>query len=177
MYFYAYYPQIEHGVGMLRNLQDEFDYALEELEESGGLKLAAPRRVTVPTGECGFGFIQNLLDGLRRKCHNLTVDLIPVHNDFFGGTVNVTGLLTGQDVVKNLKGRELGDEVLLSGSMMKAGEDIFLDDMTREQLEEELGVPVLRVGNTGEAFVKALLGLPAPETAGYNPYEGAWEHG
>ncbi len=175
--FYEDFPQIENGVGMLRNLQDEFDWALEELEEDGGLELTAPRRVTVPTGECGFTFLDHLLDGLRQKCHNLTIDMFPVRNDFFGGTVNVTGLLTGQDLLKALKSRLLGDEVLLSGSMMKAGEDIFLDDMTREQLEAELGVPVIRTGNTGEAFLKAILGLPAPETTGYNPYEGSWEHG
>lgn len=175
--FYEDFPQIENGVGMLRNLQDEFDWAMEELEEAGGLKLEAPRRVTIPTGEGAFPFLNNLLDGLRGKCHNLTIDLFPVHNDFFGGSVNVTGLLTGGDLLKNLRGRPLGDEVLLSGSMMKAGEDIFLDDMTREGLEAELGVPVIRTGNTGEALLNAILGLPAPETPGYNPYEGAWEHG
>ncbi len=174
--YYEDFPQIENGVGMLRNLQDEFDWAMEDGEINEGACPAA-RKVTIPTGEGGFAFLDSVLDGLRKKCHNLTVDLIPVHNDFFGGTVNVTGLLTGQDIVKNLKGRELGDEVLLSGSMMKAGEDVFLDDMTREELEKALGVPVVRVGNTGEALLNAILGLPAPETAGYNPYESAWEHG
>lgn len=174
--FYEDFPQIENGVGMLRNMQDEFDWAMEEknVDESA---CPRPRKVTIPTGEGVYPFLNSLLDGLRQKCHNLTIDLFPVHNDFFGGTVNVTGLLTGRDLLKALKVRKLGDEVLLSGSMMKAGEDIFLDDMTREQLEAELGVPVKRTGPTGEALLAAILGWPAPETPGYNPYEGAWEHG
>ena len=145
--FYEDFPQIENGVGMLRNLQDEFDWALEDLELPD-----IPRRVTIPTGECGFQFLNQLLDGLRRKCHNIRIDLLPVHNDFFGGTVNVTGLLTGQDILKNLQGRDLGDEVLLATNMMKAGEDIFLDDMTREELSAALGVPCRRVGSAGRPW-------------------------
>jgi len=175
--FYEDFPQIENGVGMLRNLQDEFDWAMEEQEEKDGLRLAVPRKVTVPTGECGFGFIQNLLDGLRRKCHNLTVDLIPVHNDFFGGTVNVTGLLTGRDILKNLRGRDLGDEVLVVSNMLRADEDIFLDDMTLDELGQKLGVPVRKFGGTGEAMLAALLGRELPDSANHNPYEqGSWEH-
>ena len=54
-------------------------------------------------------------------------------NDFFGGSINVTGLLTGQDILKNLKGRDLGDQVLLSTNMLRSGEDVFLDDMTVPQ--------------------------------------------
>lgn len=170
--FYEDFPQIENGVGMLRNLEDEFHWALEEAELPD-----VPRKVTIPTGEGVFPFLNSLLDGLRRKCHNLTIDFIPVHNDFFGGTVNVTGLLTGQDLLKNLKGRELGDEVLLSSNMLKADEDIFLDDMTLEELSKALGVPVRKTGGTGEALLLAILGQEAPETAGNNPYEqGSWEH-
>ncbi len=169
--FYEDFPQIENGVGMLRNLQDEFDWAMEDLELPD-----EPRKVTIPTGEGVYGFLNGLLDGLREKCHNLTIELIPVKNDFFGGTVNVTGLLTGQDILKNLRGRDLGDQVLLSSNMLRAGEDIFLDDMTLEQLSDALCVPVMRVGNTGEALVSAIVGLPEPESPGHNPYEASWEH-
>ncbi len=169
--YYEDFPQIENGVGMLRNLQDEFDWAMEEVGVPEYLD--APRKVTIATGEAPYLFLQNLLDGLRAKCHNLTIDLLPVKNDFFGGGVNVTGLLTGQDLLKNLRGRDLGDAVLLSGSMMKADEDVFLDGMTREDLEKALGVPVIRVGNTGEALLCAILGKEAPEAPGYHHYEGA----
>ena len=169
--FYEDFPQIENGVGMLRNLQDEFDWALEDLELPD-----VPRKVTIPTGEGCYQFLNQLLDGLRERCHNYSIELLPVHNDFFGGTVNVTGLLTGQDVLKNLKGRDLGDQVLLSSNMLRAGEDVFLDDMTTQELSNELGVPVVRVGNTGEALVCAIAGLPEPASPGHNPYEASWEH-
>lgn len=170
--FYEDFPQIENGVGMLRNLQDEFDWALEDC-----LLPDKPRRVTIPTGECGFEFINNMLDGLRAKCHNLTVDLVPVHNDFFGGTVNISGLLTGQDLIKNLKSRELGDEVLIVSSMLRADEDVFLDDVTLEDFSRELGVPSRRVSGSGEAMLAAILGQEPPNGAAQNPYEqGSWEH-
>ncbi len=168
--FYEDFPQIENGVGMLRDLQDEFDWALEEM----GALPDAPRKVTIPTGEAAFDFLDSLLDGLRGKCHNLTVDLISVKNEFFGGNINVTGLLTGQDILNALRSRPLGDAVLIADSMLKSGEDIFLDDMTLKELEEKLGVPAARVGSGGEALLNAILGLPAPESAGHNPYE-SWE--
>ena len=169
--FYEDFPQIENGVGMLRNLEEEFLWALEELEP-----FQQPRTVTVPTGECGYAFLDSMLDGLRRKCHNLTVTLVPVHNDFFGGSVNVTGLLTGQDIVKHLKDRALGDEVLIASNMLRANEDVFLDDMTLRSLGEALGVPVRRFGCSGEGMLCALLGLEAPADSGINPYErGSWE--
>lgn len=170
--FYEDFPQIENGVGMLRNLQDEFDWALEECTLP-----TAPRHVTIPTGECGYQFINNLLDGLREKCHNLTIDLIPVHNDFFGGTVNISGLLTGRDLIKNLKNRSLGDEVLIVSNMLRADEDVFLDDVTLAQLSEELGVPARRIIPTGDGMLAAILGQEPPQGAGHNPYEmGSWEH-
>lgn len=169
--FYEDFPQIENGVGMLRNLEDEFLWAMEE-----GPLPETPRTVTIPTGECGYGFLNSMLDGLRQKCHNLTVNLVPVHNDFFGGTVNVTGLLTGQDIGKTLKGRELGDEVLIVSNMLRADEDIFLDDMTLTELGEVLQVPVRKFGNSGEAMLCALLGREAPAGGWQNPYEqGSWE--
>lgn len=132
--------------------------------------------MTIPTGEGAYAFLNNMLDVLRKKCHNLRIDLIPIRNDFFGGTVNVTGLLTGQDICAQLAGRELGDQLLLAGNMMKAGEDVFLDDMTLSQLSERLGRPALRVGGTGEDLLAAILGREQPNSGAQNPYEGSWEH-
>ncbi len=166
--FYEDFPQIENGVGMLRDLEDGFLYAVE-----GAGPLARPRAVTIPTGEAAFGFLNSMLDVLRGKCHNLTIDLFPVHNDFFGGSVDVTGLLTGQDIIKALQGRKLGDEVLIAGNMLKSGEDVFLDDVTLEELSRALGVPARRVPNTGEALAAAILGKNLFADDGQNPYEGA----
>ena len=169
--FYEDFPQIDNGVGMLRDLEAEFNWPREEAEPSH-----EPRTVTVPTGECGYEFLNSMLDGLREKCHNLTVNLLPVRNDFFGGSVNVTGLLTGQDLVKALKGKKLGDEVLIVSNMLRADEDVFLDDMTLSELSEALGAPVRKFMNSGEAMLAALLGKEAPAGGRQNPYEmGSWE--
>lgn len=166
--FYEDLPQIENGVGMLRDLEDAFLWALEDC-----ILPEKPRRVTIPTGEGVFPFLNSMLDALRAKSSALQIDLVPVRNDFFGGTVDVTGLLTGQDIVKALKGRELGDEILLAGNMMKAGEDIFLDDMTLEELSQALHTPARRVPNTGDALLMAVLGQETPQHDGQNPYEGS----
>ncbi len=166
--FYEDLPQIENGVGMLRDLEDAFLWALEDC-----ILPEKPRRVTIPTGEGVFPFLNSMLDALRAKSSALQIDLVPVCNDFFGGTVDVTGLLTGQDIVKALKGRELGDEILLAGNMMKAGEDIFLDDMTLEDLSQALHTPARRVPNTGDALLMAVLGQETPQHDGQNPYEGS----
>ena len=166
--FYEDLPQIENGVGMLRDLEDAFLWALEDC-----ILPEKPRRVTIPTGEGVFPFLNSMLDALRAKSSALQIDLVPVRNDFFGGTVDVTGLLTGQDIVKALKGRELGDEILLAGTMMKAGEDIFLDDMTLEDLSQALHTPARRVPNTGDALLMAVLGQETPQHDGQNPYEGS----
>lgn len=164
--FYEDFPQIENGVGMLRDLEAGFLWAAEEAKPP-----KKPRHVTIPTGEGAFPFLEVMLDGLRKKCDNLTISLVPIHNDFFGGTVNVTGLLTGRDICAQLAGRELGDEVLLAGNMMKAGEDIFLDDMTLEALSKELGKLARRVGGSGEDLAAAILGDEEPVGKAYNPYE------
>lgn len=172
--FYEDFPQIENGVGLLVNLREEFQEALEDLEALAPLE--KPRQVTMVTGEAACGFLDSMLDELRRKCHNLIVSTIPVVNEFFGGTVNVAGLVTGGDILKTLKGKKLGDALLVPSAMLKAGEDIFLDDVTLKGLSAELGVPAVRVENTGKALLAALLGLPAPEEGGWqNCYEGAGE--
>ena len=88
----------------------------------------------------------------------------------------MTGLLTGQDLVKALKGKKLGDEVLIVSNMLRADEDVFLDDMTLSELSEALGAPVRKFMNSGEAMLAALLGKEAPVGGRQNPYEmGSWE--
>ena len=154
--FYEDFAQLENGVGMLTNLQDEFLFAFED-----ALPPERPRRVTFVTGEGAAAFLKTMLDETVGKWDNLCVETVAVHNDFFGGTVNVSGLLTGQDMLRALQGRDLGDEVLIPISTLKQDEDIFLDDMTLQALQTALGVPVTPVRNTGEALLAALLGPKA----------------
>ena len=151
--FYEDFAQLENGVGLLANLKDEFCFAFEEAERPQN-----KRRVTWVTGECPAAFLKQMLDETVAAWDNLDVQLLPVANEFFGGTVNVSGLLTGQDMLAALRKADLGDEVLIPACTLKQDEDIFLDDMTLEQLRKELGVPVTPVENTGEALLRALCG-------------------
>ena len=151
--FYEDFPQIENGVGMLRDLEEEFSWAVED-EPERDIK----RRVTIPTGEGAYAFMEHVMDFAREKFPGLEINLVPVHNDFFGGTVNVTGLLTGRDLVNRLSRENLGDAILLAPSMLMADEDIFLDDMTVQQLSEKLGVPAYRMHKDAAGELKDILG-------------------
>ena len=152
--FYEDFPQIENGVGMFRDLEDEFLFALEDYIEDAK---KASGKVTIATGEGIYPLLNSLLDELRNKCDNLYIDLVPVKNNFFGGTVDVTGLLTGQDIIEQLKNRDLGDALILSECMLKADEDIFLDDVKIEDVAENLKVKVIKCKNGGENLIKTIL--------------------
>ena len=151
--FYEDFPQIENGVGMLRDFEEEFLWALEDTPGS-----EMQRRVTIPTGTAAFPFLNRVFEKLREKFPGLEVNLIPVKNDFFGGTVDVTGLLTGQDVLRRLQEENFGEEVLIPSNMLMADEDIFLDDMTVGMLSEKLGVPVRRMKKDAAGELSDILG-------------------
>ena len=88
----------------------------------------------------------------------LSVTVVPIENRFFGERITVSGLITGQDLTGQLQGKDLGDRVLISSCMLKADEDIFLDDMTLSEAEELLNTPLYAVDSEGEAFVNAVIG-------------------
>jgi NifB/MoaA-like Fe-S oxidoreductase len=89
----------------------------------------------------------------------LSIHVYPIKNNFFGETVTVAGLLTGGDVCDQLCGKELGDELLFPAVMLRADEEIFLDDTTPRELSERLGVPMRAVKSDGAELIAALLGL------------------
>ena len=153
--YYEGFPQFENGVGMLRSLEDEFREALEELEE----RPASVSPFTVATGMAAQGLLTKLLQIFRESCYDVSGQVVPIENRFFGSMVNVAGLLTGQDLLAQLRGRDLGSRVLLSASMLRHGGDMFLDDMTLEELSGALGVPVIPVKNDGGALLRAFLDL------------------
>ena len=151
--WYEGFPQFENGVGMLRSLEDEFLEALAELE-------AKPESVpafTVATGMAAAPLLSKLLQIFRDSCYAVQGQVVPIENRFFGGMVNVAGLLTGQDLLAQLRDRDLGSRVLISASMLRHGGDMFLDDMTLEALSGALGTPVIPVLNDGAALLRAFL--------------------
>ena len=151
--FYGDFDQLENGVGLMASLKQEFLDALEDF-----VPPASARKVTLATGVAAHPFLDTLLDELRQRCHNLTRNVVPIVNDFFGDTITVAGLVTGGDLLKQLRGRELGDALLLPDVMLRREGDIFLDDVSLEELSEALQIQIITVPNDGYALLDAVVG-------------------
>ena len=149
---YEDFPQFENGVGLLAQLRDEFETAVRLDPDTGENKA---RRVIMATGTSVAPFMQEMLD--KHPVSGVDIRIKPIVNRFFGETVTVSGLITGQDLVSQLKGME-ADEILITKSMLREGEDVFLDDMTLEQAQQELGIPIRPVYNDGADLLYALRG-------------------
>jgi len=117
------------------------------------------RTVSIATGVSAGKMIRELALCLENYFSGLKIRVYEVTNEFFGGHVTVTGLLTGKDILSQLKGRDLGERLYISRSMLRAGEAVFLDDMTLEDLEKELEVQVIPVENNGRDFVDKVTGI------------------
>lgn len=152
---YEGFPQIENGVGMVASFKEEVSDALKKIKVHS---LSEHRHVSIATGRLVKKIILQLVREVETKIPNLRVDVYDIENDFFGPYVTVCGLLTGQDISRQLKGKELGQELLISRSMLRAGEHVLLDDYTVEQLEAELNIRIRIVDSSGEDFVNALIG-------------------
>ena len=156
--YYEDYPQIENGVGMLRSLVDEFGMGISDVEELVRSKRTA-RRVSLVTGVASYPTLRSLCDKLTQICGNLQINIYKIVNHFFGETITVSGLLTGKDIYEQLKGEELGDELLIPANALRHGEDTFLCDMTLTELSDKLGVKITPVGSDGYELAGALLGV------------------
>ena len=156
--YYEDYSQIENGVGMITSLTSEFDPELSYLEDYLP-DFRPPRTVSVATGAAAYETIEALAKKAEAAVEGLTVRVYRIVNHFFGDSVTVAGLLTGRDVSEQLRGQALGDELLFPAVMLRADGDVFLDDMTPEELSEQLGVPVRAVGSDGVELLRAFLGV------------------
>ena len=150
---YEGYVQIENGVGMLRSLIAEFEAGLK-LEEDPVQDFS----FTAATGVSCAPFLEILLEELRQKFPQVTGRICPIVNDFFGHTIDVAGLVTGQDLIAQLKGRDLGERLLMPVNMLRHGGDVFLDDVHVSDVERALGVPVTVVDQDGYDLLDAMLG-------------------
>ena len=150
---YDGYMQLENGVGMIRLLQEE---VREELAALAGDD--CERRVTIATGELAAPILEELGQEIKAKYPKLDLQVKAVKNEFFGGKITVAGLLTGQDLKKQLADLNLGEELLLTEHMMKSGEQVFLDDVTVEELSGALQVPITIVKSDVKSFLDAVLG-------------------
>lgn len=145
---YEDFPQIENGVGLCASLIYEFDEALS------GVKNRTPKtEKAVVVGYAAHDVIKGLVD----KLDGNKIHVYKIKNNFFGENITVSGLITGGDLIMQLKDKELGEEILITESMLRHGEEVFLDDVTVSDVEDALGVKVTAVPNDGYAFVDALL--------------------
>lgn len=152
---YDGYLQLENGVGMLRLLLNEFEEAMEE-DRNAGRKVSL-REVSIVTGRLAYPYIKKMAEQMMSQYPELKVHVYAIRNDFFGEMITVSGLLTGQDIKSQLTGQVLGQKVLLPQNVLRSGEEVFLDDMTRTELEKALQVPVDIVKSSGRDFIEAIL--------------------
>lgn len=152
--YYEEYPQYENGVGMLRSLNDEFYSALKMFDEE-----IDPRHISIATGYSAYDNMLSLVHRAESQIKNLKCNVYKIRNDFFGETITVTGLITAKDLINQLKNTDLGDELLISSSMLMRDSNIFLDDLTVEDVEKELNVKITPVNNDGFELFDALTGV------------------
>ncbi len=158
---YDGYLQLENGVGMMRLFIDECEEAIEGLK--GYIRknpeiLDIRRKVSMATGKLAAPYIREMASRLTELITGLSVDVYDIRNDFFGELITVAGLLTGQDIMAQLSDKELGDVLILPQSVLRSGEDVFLDDMRLSDLEKSLQVPIDIVKSSGWNFVEKVVG-------------------
>ena len=152
--FYEDFAQLENGVGMWSLTADEAN-----AENGSARRMSLLRRkVSSVTGEAAYPLISKLVAEVTEKHRGVECTVYPIRNDFFGGHITVTGLVTGGDIIKQLKGKDLGSELIVPSVMLRHEKDKFLDDVTVEELEQALGVKVRVTENDGKSLVDAVLG-------------------
>lgn len=150
---YEGFPQLENGVGLIASMAEEFE---------AGLRLIQPgkrsRSVTLATGELAGPFIADLAARVQERAPGVRTAVYPVKNDFFGGGVTVAGLVTGRDLIRQIKDKPKADCLLIPEVMLRDGEDVFLDDVTLEEAEAALEMKITTVSNDGYEFIEKVLG-------------------
>lgn len=160
---YDGYLQLENGVGMLRLLLNEFQCALKKVKkriDRGDTLLTSgrPEEMSMVTGRITYPYICKMAEEMMDLIPGLSIHVYEIINNFFGEMITVTGLLTGQDIIAQLKGQKLGDRLLLPQNTLRSGERVFLDDVTVSDMEKALQVKIDIVKSSGYDFVNAILG-------------------
>ncbi len=151
--YYGEFNQLENGVGLLSLLRREIADELEDWEDDG-----LSRRVSLATGEAAAPFLREQITQIKKRFPGLDCTVYEIHNEYFGEQITVAGLVTATDLIRQLKGKDLGEELLIPGVMLRHEQDRFLDDQTIEDVQRALGVSVRTVDNDGTQFLLALLG-------------------
>lgn len=151
--FYEDFSALEDGIGMIAYLTDDVGWKLEELDADESLC----HKVTIACGEGVFPYMKRIMSMINEKFPNITINTRAIKNNFFGGGVNVSGLVTGGDLIDQLRGDDLGDRLIITSSMLRFENDLFLDDVSTDDVERELGVILVPVNNNGNDLVEAVI--------------------
>lgn len=163
---YDGYVQLENGVGMTRLLEEEVTEALNKLEQDN-----MEEEVAIATGKLAAPYIEDHAKKIMEKFPGRKVRVYTITNVFFGEQITVAGLITGQDLISQLKDKNLGSRLLLPECMFRSGEEVFLDDLTRTDVQKALQVQVDIVKSSGQDLVQAVLGPVKENEASYDGYE------
>ena len=155
--FYEEHTQLENGVGMIRLLETEFKSALSLSERPDGVPFS------IACGTSVAPFFEKLVCTAHEKYDNIDGRVYAIENDFFGHSINVTGLITGGDLINQLKGKDLGERLFISQNMLRREEMDFLDDVLLEEASAALGVPIYPIEQDGFALWDAISGDALPE--------------
>lgn len=149
--FYEEFSQIENGVGMLASTIEEFRDALQRMQTT-----PKGSRICIATGVAAAPFLKMLVDEASKKWDTVSVEVVAVKNRFFGENITVAGLITGQDLLEQLKEKEM-DLLLLSQNMLRQQGDCFLDDMTPAELAAALHTEIRFLSDDGGELLEALM--------------------
>ncbi len=159
---YDGYPQLENGVGMLRSLYEEFVSELDAIDPKYNNDFRG-RSVSIATGKAAFGLMSNLASLAEARFAGLSCKVYEIENDFFGDTVTVSGLITGGDLIKQLDGKPLGEELLIPCNMLRYEGDLFLDGISVEELSNRFDIPVTVNDGSGYGLLMSILDFEEEE--------------
>ena len=151
---YDGYPQIENGVGMITSFREEAYLAIDDLPDN-----LPSRKVGIITGVAAYDLMKETGKLIGEKCPSVETEVFAIRNEFFGESVTVSGLVTGRDVINQLKGKCIPSKILMPEVMFRDSTDIMLDDVTIETLEKELDVKITKIKTDGYSTVDAICGL------------------
>lgn len=161
---YDGYIQLENGVGMMKIFVDEFNEALDKIKNDINFqkKMNVSRTITMATGKLTYPTIKNFASQIMEIFPMIQINICCIRNDFFGETITVSGLITGQDLIKQIKerkdnGENLGDVLQIPSNMLRMGEQVFLDDVSVSDVEKALGMKVVAIESGGQEFIDAVL--------------------
>lgn len=151
---YEGFIQFENGVGMISKLEREIQDYLAITPKD---KITRKKKVSIATGHSAYEFIKDMSKLIMNKFNNVEINVYKIINNFFGETITVAGLITATDIIDQLKGKDLGETLYIPRAMLKADEEIFLDNITLENIQKQMNIEVIPCKNNGKDFIDKIL--------------------